>query len=197
MRHIGTKTIFTPRLILRRLSVRDAEAMYANWASDPEVTRYLRWPPHESADATAQLLRAWEASYESPETYQWGITLRQGGTLIGSISLMQGEAGSSAWQAEGLDLPAGEWEPGYCIGKRWWGRGYTTEALSAVCRYWFFEAGGSWLGGCHAVQNPASGRVMQKAGFVYDHDDVYHKFDGAPVECHVYALKNCAGTPNT
>lgn len=194
MRHIGTKTIFTPRLILRRMTVQDAGAMYANWASDPEVTRWLRWPPHESAGATAELLRSWEAGYADPENYQWGIVLREGGELIGSISLMRGETGSSAsWQAGGLDFSDGEWEPGYCIGREWWGQGYTTEALSAVCRYWFCEAGGAWLGCCHAVQNPASGRVMQKADFVYDHDSIYHKFDGTPVQCHVYLLKKPAG----
>lgn len=190
MQHIGTRTILTPRLALRRLAVQDADAMYTNWASDPKVTRYLRWPPHESPLATAALLRGWEADYASPETYQWGIALRESGELIGSISLMRGENGSPApWQAAGLDFSAGVWEPGYCIGRAWWGKGYTTEALRAVCGYWFRDIGGAWLGCCHALQNPASGRVMHKAGFVYDHDSLYHKLDGTPVECHVYVLK--------
>ena len=41
---------------------------------------------------------------------------------------------------------------------------------------------------CHAAANPASGRVMQKAGFVYHHDAEYHKFDGTSVSCKCYAL---------
>ena len=50
-------------------------------------------------------------------------------------------------------------------------------------------SGGIWEPGyCIAVQNPASGRVMEKAGFVYHHNDVYHKFDGTPVECRCYLL---------
>ena len=46
MRHAGTQEIETPRLLLRRLMPSDAPMMYANWANDPEVTRWLRWTPH-------------------------------------------------------------------------------------------------------------------------------------------------------
>ena len=42
--------------------------------------------------------------------------------------------------------------------------------------------------GSHAVENPASGKVMMKAGFVYDHEAVYHKFDGTAIPCKCYAL---------
>ena len=68
------------------------------------------------------------------------------------------------------------------------GKGFTTEALQAVVDFWFRQVGGAFLTCCHAVQNPASGRVMEKAGFVYHHNDVYHKFDGTPVECRCYLL---------
>ena len=68
------------------------------------------------------------------------------------------------------------------------GKGFTTEALQTVVDLWFRQVGGTFLTCCHAVQNPASGRVMEKAGFVYHHNDVYHKFDGTPVECRCYLL---------
>ena len=45
MRHCGTKEIRTLRLTLRRFVPEDAPAMFRNWASDPEVTQYLTWPP--------------------------------------------------------------------------------------------------------------------------------------------------------
>ena len=45
--HKGTQRIETPRLILRRAIWEDAQAMFNNWASDPEVTKFLTWPPHE------------------------------------------------------------------------------------------------------------------------------------------------------
>ena len=48
MRHTGTLELETDRLLLRRLLPQDAPQMYANWANDPAVTRFLRWEPHKS-----------------------------------------------------------------------------------------------------------------------------------------------------
>ena len=79
-------------------------------------------------------------------------------------------------------------ETGYCIGRKWWNKGFTTEALRAVVAYWFTRTDSRWLACGHAAANPASGRVMEKAGFVYHHNTVYHKFDGTPVECRSYLL---------
>ena len=59
MNHQGTKTIETERLILRRFTMEDAPAMYRNWASDPEVTKYLTWPAHSSVEVSQQVLRDW------------------------------------------------------------------------------------------------------------------------------------------
>ncbi|MFR2088679.1 MAG: GNAT family N-acetyltransferase [Faecalibacterium sp.] len=66
MRHAGTQDIETPRLLLRRLLPEDAPQMYANWASDPEVTRYLRWEPHKSPAETLELLAAWATALPQP-----------------------------------------------------------------------------------------------------------------------------------
>lgn len=190
MRHSGTQTIETPRLLLRRLLPGDAPMMYANWASDPEVTRWLRWEPHKTPAETQELLSAWALLYPNKDYYQWAMVEKASGQVFGSISLVDSLLGEpqqrTAWH--GLDLSGGCWEPGYCIGKRWWNQGYTTEALEAVVRYWFAHTDGQFLTCCHAMANPASGRVMEKAGFVYNHDAVYHKFDGTPVECRCYLL---------
>ena len=112
------------------------------------------------------------------------------GQVFGSISVYNALLGEPQQKAKwpGLELSGGIWEPGYCIGQKWWGKGLTTEALQAVVDFWFGQVGGAFLTCCHAVQNPASGRVMEKAGFVYHHNDVYHKFDGTPVECRCYLL---------
>lgn len=190
MRHAGTQPIETERLLLRRLLAQDAGMMYENWASDPEVTRYLRWEPHRNADETFALLAAWETLYPNPDYYQWAIVEKASGQVIGSISLYDSLLGEpqqkTAWH--GIELAGGIWEPGYCIGRRWWNKGYTTEALRAVVGFWFTQTDSPWLACCHAVENPASGRVMEKAGFVYDHDTIYHKFDGTAVPCRAYCL---------
>ncbi len=190
MRHAGTQTIETPRLLLRRLLPEDAAMMYANWASDPEVTRYLRWEPHKNVDETRELLAAWATLYPNPDYYQWAIVEKASGQVFGSISLCNSLLGEPQQKTEwpGLDLTKGTWEPGYCIGRAWWNKGYTTEALRAVVEYWFKNTDSNFLTCCHAVDNPASGKVMEKAGFVYHHDAVYHKFDGTPVDCKSYLL---------
>ena len=61
--HKGTQTIVTDRLILRRAVMEDAEPMFRNWASDPEVTKYLTWPPHESVAVTQKILEGWVSEY--------------------------------------------------------------------------------------------------------------------------------------
>lgn len=192
LHHTGTVSLHTSRLLLRPLYASDAPQMYRHWASDPAVTRYLRWEPHSSAAATRQLLTAWAELYANPDYYQWGIVEAASGALIGSISLfdstLQEAPEPQLWQTPGLDFSAGIWEPGYCIGRRWWNQGYTTEALRAVAAHWFSAVGGSWLACSHALANPASGRVMQKAGFLPDHVTQYHKFDGTPVPCRIYRL---------
>ena len=57
MKHCGTQIIETGRLILRPFAMEDAPAMYRNWASDPEVTKYLTWPAHANAELTGMLLK--------------------------------------------------------------------------------------------------------------------------------------------
>ena len=56
MNHLGTKRIETPRLALRRFTLEDAQPMFDNWASDPEVTKYLSWPTHDSVEVSAWAL---------------------------------------------------------------------------------------------------------------------------------------------
>ena len=190
MRHAGTQELETDRLLLRRLLPQDAEMMYRNWASDPEVTRFLRWEPHRNALQTVGLLAAWATLYPNPDYYQWAIVEKATGQVFGSIGIFNAALGApeqkAAWPE--LDTADGVWEVGYCIGQKWWNKGFTTEALRAVVDYWFRNTDGSWLACCHAVENPASGRVMQKAGFVYHHNGTDHKFDGTPVACRYCLL---------
>ena len=64
MKHCGTQTIETERLILRQFKSEDADAMFKNWANDEEVTKYLTWPPHGTVDVTKEILKQWVDSYK-------------------------------------------------------------------------------------------------------------------------------------
>lgn len=155
MQHNGTIFIETKRLILRPYRVDDAEAMFRNWAHDPEVTRFLTWPPHSSVQVTEALLKNWTARYEDPSCYHWAITLKGQDEPVGDISAVH------------VEESTGSAEIGYCLSRKMWRRGIMSEALSAVMDY-LFGIGFLRVCACHDVNNPASGRVMEKAGMKTD-----------------------------
>lgn len=156
MKNVGTQKIITDRLILRRFTLDDAENMFNNWANDPEVTKYLRWPPHLNIGVTTKLLDEWIGCYNDLAYYSWAIALRETDIVIGSIGIM----GVSEVDESG--------EIGYCMGKKWWCKGLMTEALKAVISFSFEQSGFNRLEADHSVNNPASGRVMQKAGMTLE-----------------------------
>ena len=153
--HKGTQTIETPRLILRKAVVEDAEPMFHNWATDPEVTKFLTWPIHDSISVTRKLLEGWVAAYEKDDYYHWMIVLKEIGEPIGSLLV------STVGRAQSAHV-------GYCIGKRWWHQGIMPEALHAVMGFLFEEVGYHRIESRHDPNNPNSGRVMRKCGMQYE-----------------------------
>ena len=157
MQQLGTKTIETHRLILRPFRAGDAPAMFRNWASDPVVTEYLTWAPHDSEQTTAGLVANWaKETEENPLFFQWAIELKSIREPIGSISAMH------------VDERVESAELGWCIGKDWWGQGIMPEAGAAVIAYLFDEVGLNRVAARHDVRNPKSGRVMQKLGMTFE-----------------------------
>ena len=156
MEHVGTRRLETARLILRRYVPEDARQMYAHWASDDAVTKYLTWPTHPDEGVTQGLIDNWVERYADPSVYHWGIELRDGGALIGDISVVH------------LSERARAAELGWCMGRAWWGKGYMPEAARAVLRYLFRDAGFNRVCAAHDVNNPKSGRVMQKIGMRFE-----------------------------
>ena len=156
MNHLGTQTLETSRLILRPFALEDAPAMYRNWASDPEVTKYLTWPTHPSVQVSQMVLSDWVSCYEKKDYYQWAIVLRETDEPIGSMAVVN--------QRDDV----GKAEIGYCIGRRWWRQGITPEALSAVIRFLMDEVGMQRIEARHDPRNPASGAVMRKCGMTFE-----------------------------
>ena len=152
MNKTGTQTIETRRLVLRPFRLEDAEDMFRNWASDPEVTYFLTWPTHQSVDVTRFVLNGWLSHYEDGGFFNWAIELKESGSVVGSIAVVRLE--------ENIDAA----EIGYCLGRAFWGRGIMPEALRAVINYLFDTVGVNRICACHDVKNPKSGRVMAKAG---------------------------------
>lgn len=156
MKHLGTKQIETDRLILRRFTVDDAPKMYENWASDEEVAKYLTWPAHAGEDVTAELLAGWTACYREMNYYNWCMQLKEDGELIGNISVVEMKE-----QVQSATM-------GYCIGRKYWHQGFTSEALKAVMDFLFDEVGVNRVEAIHDARNPHSGQVMKKCGMLYE-----------------------------
>ena len=175
MNKTGTVNLETPRLLLRRFTIDDAQGMFDNWSSDPEVTRYLTWPVHANVDVTQRVIKSWIKGYEEESCFNWVIEYKGTQKVIGSIAVVK------------LDEVVKSAEVGYCLGKTYWGKGIMTEALKVVMDHLFDVVGLNRVAAYHDIHNPASGRVMEKAGMKFEgilrqshrnntgiHDTVWH-----------------------
>ncbi|MDR1092717.1 MAG: GNAT family N-acetyltransferase [Clostridiales bacterium] len=141
----------TERLILRLFDLPDASAIFA-YSSDPENTKYMLWEPNKTLQATEDFIRAEREKCKSGRDYDYAIILKQSGALIGTGGAAVGE-GIMAYTAE----------IGYILDKRYWGCGYTAEAMRALSDY-LFAKNIRRIQAKHFIGNPASGRVMEKLG---------------------------------
>ena len=160
-----TPIIETDRMILRPLAVSDADDIFARWTSDERVSKYMRWCTHTSIEDTVEWLKIEEENIASDKTYTWAFTLKESGYIFGSGGLCYSEE-------------EGAFELGYNIMHKMWNQGYTTEAAKAILEFANRELGINKFVACHDVNNPASGAVMKKCGFVYVGDGTQLKFDG-------------------
>ena len=120
MNKAGTQRIETTRLILRRFRLEDAEDMYANWASDSEVSKFLTWPNHSSVAVTKSLLADWIPRYEDGGYFNWVMEHKETGKAIGNISVVKLNENTEA-----ADM-------GYCMSRAYWGQGLMPEAFAYV-----------------------------------------------------------------
>ena len=176
--HQGTKTLETPRLVLRRFTVEDAQAMFEGWASDREVTRFVSWPPHQDLSVTRGLLALWAGEYERPDEYNWCIVLRQTAVPIGSVGLVR------------IDEASAGAEFGYVLARPYWRRGLATEAAAAVLEYCFTEIGFHRMAAVHHPDNGASGAVMRKLGMQREGciREAYRDNQGKYIDVEQYAV---------
>lgn len=157
MKNCGTQRIETDRLILRRYVIEDADAMYKNWASDSDVTKFLTWQPHSSVEVSRGIIGNWLKEYSDEKYYQWAIVLKANGNEpIGDISVVQ--------MNEDISMV----HIGYCLGRAWWRRGIMSEALKAVMDFMFDTVEVNRVESRHDPMNPNSGKVMQKCGMKYE-----------------------------
>ncbi len=156
MEHKGAICLETDRLILRPFKIEDAEEVFNNWASDDEVTKYLTWPTHSSVEMSRSYMEFCINGYNEKNVYQWGMELKNSHELIGNISVVK-----IIDEIDSVEL-------GWVIGRKWWGNGYTAEAAERLLEFFFTEVSVNRICAGHDIDNPNSGRVMQKIGMKYE-----------------------------
>lgn len=160
MTHKGTIMLETERLILRRFTIEDLEQIYYNCWSDLEVWKWTSYKPMHCIEDVINIAEMftdeWLGAYDRLNRYSWAIQLKVSGEVIGRFFGMH------------PDDYVSQIELAYELGRNWWNQGLMTEAVKAVIDFFFTEIAINRIYANHASENPASGKVMQKCGMIYE-----------------------------
>lgn len=151
---MNLRPVLQTRRLTLRLFRRDDAPRLAELAGRREISHTMISIPHPCTEAWA---REWIArklsEFAAGLTVPWAMELRCTESLVGGIQLRS------------IDHEHALGEVSFWIGCDWWGQGLATEALQAVLAYGFGALQLNRIYGYHMVRNPASGRVLEKAGF--------------------------------
>ena len=177
MNNIGTKTIETERLILRRFSEQDAKEIYEGYVNQKDFLYYTN-KEKRTLEEEIESLKGIDEKYNNPEYYNWLITTKTDKKIIGAINLNVDNYNESV-------------EFNYAVDDRYKGKGYMTEALEAVKNYCLNEVKVNRIfGGCE-INNLASKRVMEKCSFIYEGTlRNYLKLKDGYHDMHLYSIIN-------
>lgn len=145
----------TERLILRKLTMRDAQDVY-EYCRDAQVAEHVLWSPHKSLFDTRGYLRFILRQYRDGVPSSYGMVLKETGRVIGTIGFMNYSPENSSA------------EVGYSMGRPYWNKGLMTEALQALIAMAFEDLHVHRVEAMHETTNPASGKVMLKCGMQYE-----------------------------
>ncbi|WP_025730761.1 GNAT family N-acetyltransferase [Atopobacter phocae] len=166
--------IETERLVLRKLKESDLDYIYA-WDSDEEVTRFVTFPVHKSKKDTEKILDFWLSKYKAPDTIRFAIEIKESSEVMGMIDVI-------GITSEGYP------EIGYASAKKYWGKGYMTEACKAMVNH-MFEIGYRKILIKAMIENIGSNKVIEKTGFSFiKKEKVYLEKSDKNVTLNVYEI---------
>ena len=144
--------IETDRLLLHQPSSADAPEIFGRYASDPDVTRYLSFRRHESLADTHLFVDFSRMEWAANGCGPYLVRARDSGVLLGGT---------------GLSLQGDEAETGYVFARDAWGRGYATEALTAMVEVGRAVGLRGLVARCHP-DHQVSIHVLEKCGFALE-----------------------------
>lgn len=171
-------TLVTSRLIIRPISVLDADDMY-EYAQTPYVGPNAGWEPHKSIDETIAVIRNMQTIKSPYELGNWAIVYRETGKMIGTIELYN-------------HIPMFKAELGYALNPVFWGQGIVPEAAFEVISYGFEFLHLKRIEVGVFPDNPQSQRVCEKLGFVKEGiaRNGYLRYDGKVFDKMQYGMTN-------
>lgn len=162
LKHIGTKTIETDRMILRRFEYSDNASMRKNWISNEKIQSLYSEPTYTNEEEVKELLDKYIGSYSKEDYYRWAIIDKESKECIGQIAFFLVDSKNHFAEIE------------YCIGEEYQGRGLATEATKSVIAYGFDEINLHKVQICTKTINVASKRVIEKCGLNSEVDVLKH-----------------------
>lgn len=153
---IGTQTIETERLILRKFSYQDNDNMRKNWISDGRLQSLYGEPAYTTQEEAKQLLDKYISSYINPLYFRWAVIEKDNNECIGQIAYFLVDKNNMFAEIE------------YCIGADFQNKGFATEATKAVIEYGFEKINLHKIQISHKAINNSSRRVIEKCGFVFE-----------------------------
>lgn len=157
------RSITTERLLLRMFKISEAEPV-AELCNNYNVYKStLSLPYPYTLECALSWIANHEENYSSDKFYEFAITNNNTGEIYGCIGLSNNQKDKNG-------------EVGYWIGEQYWRNGFATEALRAVIEFALSKKKYHRVYSRHFASNPASGRVMQKAGMQYEGTLIDHIF---------------------
>lgn len=169
--------IETKRLVLRKLTNDDSEAVY-EYLSDPEVIRDLEGYT-ESLEEAEGYIDWCNKTLSDGTDIRWGIEEKATGKLIGDCGFGK------------INEPRIPTELGYMLSQKAWGKGYMSEVLDAILVYGFGELGLHRIQAWVCPHNTASVRLLQKNGFIKEghlREYVYQWYTSKYLSVDLYSL---------
>lgn len=154
--HIGTRTVETERLTLRKFDYADDDDMLRYWISDPLIQSMYSEPTYTNKQEVRELLSKYIYSYEKDDYYRWAVILDETNECIGQIAFFLVNSKNHFGEIE------------YCIGSKFQRKGLATEAIKAVIQFGFENINFHKIQVCHKDGNIASKKVIEKCGFRYE-----------------------------
>ena len=144
----------TERLILRKIHSDDVQTVFDCWMQDEDVSRYMCWKASDDINEAKDFVEFELGNLENEKWNRWIIVLESTKEVIGTCLIF-------------FNDDEDHWDISYNLGKKFWGRGYVTEAMSAVMKYAIDVLKVEEISTAYAKENPASGQVLQKLGFQF------------------------------